>query len=201
MSSFIPKDRSGSYRPWQLKSLEGGGNKQAREQEDAQRIKAINQQAYQQGYDAGYAQGAARAQSEAARLAQLIETVRHETTGLEQRIAEDLVRLALTLARSLVRESLAVHPELVAAIVRESIADVPPFSQGTRLRLHPEDAALLRAHLEQELSADWIVVEDASLLRGGCRIETSAGEIDATLQTRWQKLSAALAQDHEWVVA
>jgi flagellar assembly protein FliH len=43
------------------------------------------------------------------------------------------------------------------------------------------------------------VVGDASLLRGGCRIETFAGEIDATLQTRWQKLSAALAQDHEWV--
>jgi flagellar assembly protein FliH len=199
MSSFIPKDRTGSYRPWQLKSLEGGAKKQPREQEDAERIKAINQQAYQQGYDAGYAQGAARAQTEAARLAQLIETVRHETTGLEQRIAEDLVRLALTLAQSLVRESLAVHPELIAAIVRETIADVPPFSQGTRLRLHPEDAALLRAHLEKELGAGWIVVEDASLLRGGCRIETSAGEMDATLQTRWQKLGAALAQDHEWV--
>lgn len=199
--SFIPKDKSGSYRPWQLKSLEGGGgnNKQTREEEDADRIKAINQQAYQQGYDAGYAQGAARAQTEAARLAQLIESVRHETTGLEQRIAEDLVRLALTLARTLVRESLAVHPELVAAIVRESIADVPPFSQGTRLRLHPDDVALLRSHLEKELGAEWMIVEDASLLRGGCRIETSAGEIDATLQTRWQKLCTALAQDHEWL--
>ncbi len=197
--SFIPKDRSGGYRPWQLKSLEGGGNKQAREQEDAERIASINQQAYRQGYDAGYAQGSARAASEAARLAQLIETVSHETTGLEQRIAEDLVQLALTLARSLVRESLKVHPELVAAIVRESIADVPPFSQATRLRLHPEDAALLRAHMDKELGAEWILVEDASILRGGCRVETSAGEIDATLQTRWQKLSAALAQDHEWL--
>lgn len=198
--SFIPKDRSGGYRPWQLKSLEGGGNKQqAREQEDAERIAAINQQAYRQGYDAGYAQGSARAASEAARLAQLIETVRHETTGLEQRIAEDLVRLALTLAQSLVRESLKVRPELVAAIVRETVADVPPFSQATRVRLHPEDVALLRSHLEKELGGDWIIVEDASILRGGCRIETSAGEIDATLQTRWQKLSAALAQDHEWL--
>ncbi|MCC7081950.1 MAG: flagellar assembly protein FliH [Burkholderiales bacterium] len=199
MSSFIPKERSSGYRPWQLKSLEGGGNKQARDQNDADRIKAINQQAYQQGYDAGYAQGAARAQTEAARLAQLIEVLQHETTGLEQRIAEDLLRLALALARSLLRESLAVHPELVAAIVREAIAEVPPFSQGTRLRLHPQDAALLRAHLEREPGADWIVVEDASLLRGGCRIETAAGEIDATLQTRWQKLSSALAQDHEWM--
>lgn len=199
MSSFIPKERSSGYRPWQLKSLEGGGNKQARDQNDADRIKAINQQAYQQGYDAGYAQGTARAQTEAARLAQLIEVLQHETTGLEQRIAEDLLRLALALARSLLRESLAVHPELVAAIVREAIAEVPPFSQGTRLRLHPQDAALLRAHLEREPGADWIVVEDASLLRGGCRIETAAGEIDATLQTRWQKLSSALAQDHEWM--
>lgn len=199
MSSFIPKERSSGYRPWQLKSLEGGGNKQARDQNDADRIKAINQQAYQQGYDAGYAQGAARAQTEAARLAQLIEVLQHETTGLEQRIAEDLLRLALALARSLLRELLAVHPELVAAIVREAIAEVPPFSQGTRLRLHPQDAALLRAHLEREPGADWIVVEDASLLRGGCRIETAAGEIDATLQTRWQKLSSALAQDHEWM--
>ena len=199
MSSFIPKDRSGAYRPWQLKSLEGGGNKQARAEQDAERVRSINQQAYRQGYDAGFAQGAARAADEAARLAQLVDTIRQETTGLEQRIAEDLVRLALTLARSLVRESLKVHPELIATIVRETVADVPPFSRGTRVRLNPDDAALLTTHLSQELDAGWSVVEDANILRGGCRIETPTGEIDATLETRWQRLSAALAQDHEWI--
>lgn len=198
--SFIPKDRSAGYRPWRLTSLEGGGDKRAREQQDAERVEQINQQAYKQGFDAGHAQGAARAAEEARRLASLYEAVRQETSGLEQRIAEDLVRLALTLARSLVRESLAVHPELVTAIVRESVAEVPPFSQSPRLKLHPEDAALLATHLGSELGPEWSLVEDASIRRGGCRIETSAGEIDATLETRWQKLAAALAQDHEWIV-
>ena len=197
--SFIPKDRTGAYRPWQLKSLEGGGNKQARAQEDADRIKAINQQAYRQGYDAGYAQGAARAEAEAKRLAQLVDSTSQEIGGLEQRIAEDLVRLALTLARSLVRESLKVHPEIVMAIVRESVADVPPFAQGIRLRLHPEDAALLRTQLGQELGDAWSIVEDALVLRGGCRVETPTGDVDATLETRWSKLSAALAQDPAWL--
>jgi flagellar assembly protein FliH len=197
--SFIPKDRSSAYRPWQLKSLEGGGNKQAREQEDAERIKAINQQAYRQGYDAGFAQGAARAGAEANRLSQLVDSTCQEIGGLEQRIAEDLVRLALTLARSLVREALKVHPEIVAAIVRDSVADVPPFAQGIRLRLHPEDAALLRTQLAQELGEGWSVVDDPLVLRGGCRIETPTGDVDATLETRWAKLSAALAQDHEWL--
>jgi flagellar assembly protein FliH len=199
MSSFIPKDRSSAYRPWQLKSLEGGSNKQAREQEDADRIKSINQQAYRQGYDAGYAQGAARAAAEARRLAHLLDGARQEIAGLEQRIAEDLVRLALTLAQTLVRETLAVRPEIVAAVVRESVGDVPPFAQGIRLRLHPEDAALLRTHLAQELGEAWAVVEDPALLRGGCRVETPTGDVDATLETRWQKLAAALAQDHEWL--
>jgi len=197
--SFIPKNRSGDYRPWQLKSLQGGGNTQAREQEDAERIKAINQQAYRQGYDAGYAQGVSRAAAEARRLAQLVDGARQEIAGLEQRIAEDLVRLALTLARTLVREALAVQPQLVEAIVRESVADVPPFAQGMRLRLHPEDAALLRAQLTQELGESWTLVEDASLSRGGCRVETPVADVDATLETRWQKLAAALAQDHAWL--
>jgi flagellar assembly protein FliH len=200
MSNFIPKDRTAAYRPWKLTSLEGGGaSAKSREREDAERIKVINQHAYRQGYDAGYAQGAATAAAEAGRLAELTEAVQQEISGLEQRIAEDLVRLALTLARSLVRESLKVHPELIEAIVRESVRDVPPFSQGTRLRMHPDDARLLSSHLGAEIGPQWTIVEDPAVTRGGCRVETSACEIDATLETRWQKLSAALAQDSEWI--
>lgn len=200
MNSFIPKDRTGAYRPWQLKSLDGGGGgRQAREHEDAARVKMINQQAYREGYDAGYAQGRARAAAEAARLAALADGVQQEMSGLEQRVAEDLVRLALVLAASLVRVSLKVHPELIEAIVRESVRDMPPFSQGMRLRLNPEDAALLASQLGAELGAEWAIVEDATLTRGGCRIETAACEVDATLETRWQKLTTALAQEQDWI--
>lgn len=209
MSNFIPKDRSGAYRPWKLTSLEGGAGKQPpedpkaqaeqRARQDAERVKMINQQAYREGYDAGYARGAAVAGAEAARLAELAESARREMGGLEQTIAEDLVRLALTLARSLVRESLKVHPEMIEAIVRETVRDVPPFGQSTRLRMHPDDAALLAKHLGQELDGGWSVVEDETMSRGGCRVESSAGEIDASIETRWQKLCAALAQDQAWI--
>jgi flagellar assembly protein FliH len=209
MNNFIPKDRSGAYRPWKLTSLEGGAGRKPQDdpkeqaerlaRENAERIKMINQQAYREGYDAGYARGAAAAAGEAARLAELVESARREMTGLEQNVAEDLVRLALTLARTLVRESLKVQPQLVEAIVRETVRDVPPFGQGTRLRLHPEDAALIGKHLGAELEADWSIVGDETMTRGGCRVESSAGEIDASMETRWQKLCAALAQDQAWI--
>ncbi len=209
MSTFIPKDRSGAYQPWKLTSLEGGAGKKSQDdpkaqaerlaKERAERVKMINQQAYREGYDAGYARGSAVAASEAARLADLVESARLEMSTLEQNVAEDLLRLALTLARTLVRESLKVHPEMVEAVVRETVRDVPPFGQGMRLRLNPEDAALLTKRLGSELDAQWSVVGDETMTRGGCRVESSTGEIDASMETRWQKLCAALAQDHAWI--
>ena len=209
MTNFIPKERSGAYRPWKLTSLEGGAGKKPQDdpkaqaerlaKESADRVKMINQQAYREGYDAGYARGTAVAASEAARLADLVESAGLEMSVLEQNVAEDLLRLALTLARTLVRESLKVHPELVEAIVRETVRDVPPFGQGTRLRLNPDDAALLTKRLGAELDTQWSIVSDETMTRGGCRVESSTGEIDASMETRWQKLCAALAQDQAWV--
>lgn len=209
MTNFIPKDRSGAYQPWKLTSLEGGAGKKRQDdpkaqaervaKENADRVKMINQQAYREGYDAGYARGAAVAAGEAARLTDLVESARQEMSGLEQNVAEDLVRLALTLARTLVRESLKVHPDMIEAIVRETVRDVPPFGQGTRLRVNPEDAALLTKHLGSELDSQWSILGDETMTRGGCRVESSTGEIDASMETRWQKLCAALAQDHAWI--
>lgn len=197
--SVIPKDRSAAYRPWQWKTLDGGANRQGQQQQDAERIKLINQQAYREGYDAGYAKGAARAAEEAQRLAALLAVAQQQLAGIEQNISEELVKLGLALARGLVRETLKVRPELVAAIVRESMREFPPFAQGARLRLHPDDAALVSAQLGTEFGEQWSVVEDATITRGGCRLETTTCEIDATIEARWQKLSAALAQDSSWI--
>ena len=200
MNGFIPKEQSGAYRPWRLKSLDGGGGAvKNQERENAERVQTINQQAYREGVEAGYAKGAAQAQQEAARLAALAVELQQELAGLEQHVAGDLVRLALTLARSLVRESLKVHPEIIEAIVRESVRDLPPFTQGARVRLNPEDAQLLHKHRNAEGAAEWVVIEDPSLSRGSCRIETLNCEMDASIETRWQKLTAALAQEHDWI--
>ena len=200
MASFIPKEQSAAYRPWRLTSLDSGAaTAKNRERENAERVKMINQQAYREGVEAGYAKGAAQAAQETARVASIADQLQQELAGLEQHVAGDLVRLALTLARALVRESLKVHPELVEAIVRESVRDLPPFNQGARIRLNPEDAQLIGKHLSTEIGVQWTIIEDPTLARGGCKLETPNCEIDASIETRWQKLTAALAQEHDWI--
>jgi len=39
---------------------------------------------------------------------------------------------------------------------------------------------------------------DDTLLPGGCRAETPFGAIDATVQTRWQRVAASLARESAW---
>ena len=53
------------------------------------------------------------------------------------------------------------------------------------LHLHPDDAALLHSHQADDLApVDWQIVEDASLNRGECLIDSSGEYVDATIRAR-----------------
>jgi flagellar assembly protein FliH len=43
------------------------------------------------------------------------------------------------------------------------------------------------------------VVENSQIEPGGCRLETSHGELDATLETRWKNVLESLGQNGDWL--
>lgn len=174
----------------------------------AEAVEQIHQQAHQEGYDAGFAEGKAagyrqgqqQAAAEVQQLKQLIESVHAASQQFSSHLAEDLLALALDLSQQMLRQSLRTRPELLIPIVRSAMDALPQHSQHPHLHLHPQDAALVRTHLQNELSSGgWKVIEDQRIARGGCRIETAAVEIDATLPARWQQLGQALGQDVSWL--
>jgi flagellar assembly protein FliH len=69
-----------------------------------------------------------------------------------------------------------------------------------RLILHPDDATLVREQLGDQLSqSDWKIHEDAQIKRGGCRIEANGSEIDASMETRWQRIVATIGLEDGWL--
>jgi flagellar assembly protein FliH len=72
-------------------------------------------------------------------------------------------------------------------------------ARSLQLRVHPEDLQLIREHLADEpSSAKWRLIADETILRCGCTAETILGNIDATLQTRWQRVTSALGLPRAW---
>jgi len=156
------------------------------------------QAGYQAGYEAGCAAGHEHITAEAVKLQALLYAFQKELTVADQAIGNDLLLLALGLARQMTREALRIKPELVLAVVRECLRQEPVFGQPAQLFLHPEDAALVHQYLGQELDG-WTICADLQLERGGCRIKMGHTYIDATVATRWQRILQALGQSGHWL--
>ena len=195
---FIPKEDIAACERWELGAI---GEAAVRFDPNVRLPTAGEvQELQEQAVREGYATGVAQAEAQAARFAALLEGFADARTRFEDLVAEDVLALALEIAGQIVRTALKVHPELVLAVVRESIRLLPSAQGDALLVLNPLDAAIVEAQLADELqSGGWRVVADASVAPGGCRIETGSGEIDATLSKRWERVIATLGVEHEWL--
>jgi flagellar assembly protein FliH len=155
---------------------------------------------YAEGREEGLAQGRAEAAAEAAHLREMTGQLGSEIARADQIIASDVLDLALDLAKAMLKTALPARPELVVPIVSEAIRYLPSLQQPALLMLNPADAALVKAQMHDELDkAGWRIIEDAQIQRGGCRIDTASNQIDATLETRWQRLAEAFGKHSDWL--
>ncbi|WP_108446308.1 flagellar assembly protein FliH [Halomonas denitrificans] len=124
-------------------------------------------------------------------LAKLAGAFGEALETLDETVAEDLVDLALTTGHQLAGEALKARPRQVLEIVRALLHTEPPLVGQQRLWLHPLDHKLVQTHLGDELSAaGWTLQPDDQLSRGGCRVTSANGELDATWESRWQAVKA-----------
>lgn len=176
-----------------------GGNSEGVRSAELERAR---EQVYAEGMEAGRQAAAMMLDRQRAELEALVAGVSEMMNNFEQTLASDVLSISLELAKLIVRQSLRVKPDMVVAVVREAMASLPGLSEQAVLVLNPADAALLRtlAQGEPALSAlRWKVVEDGQIERGGCKLETPATEVDATLETRWRRVIASLGRDDAWI--
>jgi len=211
MSDTSPKGNLTAYQRWELPTFgmpkDEAGAVPAVTLPTAAEVEQIHQQAHEEGYQAGYAEGAQRARAEeqtardeALRLAGIIGALDKELQQVDQQVAQELLDLSMEIAKQMLHQALQVKPELLLSIVNEAIAELPHFSQHAHLILHPADAELVRGRMGEQLDhAGWKIYEDAQMERGGCRVETSNSQIDASLSTRWKRVVSSIGQDNSWL--
>lgn len=164
----------------------------------------------QQGLDEGRARGLeeGRASAEeqgrqqlAAHQQQLTALLQGSCDAIEQlhtEVGQATIELALALAADLVRQQLAQQPQTLLPLLRE-VLQLDPAAGALRLWLHPDDLALVQQLMAAELAAiPCQLLPDIGLQRGGCRVQSGFGDIDATLQTRWRRLAGALGSQQPW---
>jgi len=148
------------------------------------------------GQAEGLAAGLAAASAHAEQLLALASTLPAALRRAENELADAILTLALDVARQVVHRTLRAEPEWVLPLVQDLLHAEPALQGEPRLLLHPDDVALVKNSLGNELErAGWQVRADDSLARGGCRVQSSSGEMDASMETRWKSVTAALQRD------
>nr|MBS0021163.1 flagellar assembly protein FliH [Gammaproteobacteria bacterium] len=207
----ILKGNAGSaYSRWQMPSVgtdapgvsaAEAGNTQPL---TAMELESLQRQAYDEGFAAGRGDGflqgkregldaaASECRSQVDRLQAILRCLAAPLESLDEEVERSLAALAVAIARQVVRRELAARPEQIVAVVHESLEALPTAARHVTLHLHPDDVALVNEVLCEEIeNAQWVMREDATLDRGGCRVESDSSRIDASVAHR---LACVIAQ-------
>jgi flagellar assembly protein FliH len=193
-SDFVARENLSAWQRWELAALEPAPAHESAA--GAQPREALEAEARA----AGYAAGMAAAASDRARLTALVAALGEHAGRHEQALCDEVLDLALVLARQLVGQALEVRRELVRPIVAAALAQLPQSTQRVELRLNPADLALVDPLIaEPHGGVRCNVVADPLIAPGGCEIETEQCSVDATMPTRWRQLLANLGRTDDWL--
>jgi len=165
-------------------------------EEAKKQAEILKNEAFKKGYQEGFAQGEEagkiKVQEESDSLRKLLENAIEEVSSLKSGILKDMepeiIKLTLMLAEKLLLNSLEIHPEAVADIIRNLIQNVQD-EEEIKILVNPSALPILEEHQHQFLdiiksSSNLKIEGDAQISEGGCLIVTETKILDAQIETR-----------------
>ena len=162
-------------------------------QEARSRAQALEQAAYEQGHIQGLQEGREAGEQELTQVIEhfqaLVTELANQQQELYARREQDLIKLTLVIARKIIEMEISLRPQLILQVLHTAwqyLAD----TESCRIRLSPQDYEWLQKHQEQLSQTlptldNIALIADNRLAPGGLVLESQAGEIDATLESRW----------------
>jgi flagellar assembly protein FliH len=207
VSNIICATQAGSAEIWSAPDMAGPRASQRRDWRTVDELEGVErlawEESYAEGLKAGQAAGLAEARTRVAQLdgqiaqfESILGLLARPLSRMDGEVETQLVQLAVSIARQLLRRELKLDPSQVVAAVRETVALLPASARDVRVRLHPDDAALVREKLATpQAEQAWRIVEDPVLARGDCRVSAEAAQIDARLESRLAAVISTLLGD------
>ena len=129
-------------------------------------------------------------------LRQAAVDLRHAKQAWLSHWESSAVHLAAAIASRIVRGELRRHPEITLTLVREAL-ELAAGSPSVRLHLNPEDHKTLGMQVRTLIDAMSAlggaeVTADATIGRGGCRVETRFGTIDQQFESQLKRIEEEL---------
>ena len=151
---------------------------------------------YDKGHEEGYQLGNQEAERLVDRLHKMIESVQSKRQEILDETEGQIVDLVLLMTRKVVKVMSESQKSVIMANVVQALKKVKGRGDVT-LRVNMSDAKLTTEHIRDFISQvenikNISVVEDSSVDKGGCIVETDFGAIDARISSQLGELETKI---------
>jgi flagellar assembly protein FliH len=167
-------------------------------QETEKKARSLETAAYEKGFAQGEKDGREAARKDAGaglrQLQDLFESIRAQREEAHEKLERELVHLAFLLFRKILRRENPFPDAVIRETLRAAFMEVKERKE-VRVRMNPgdyDDLCAAGSSSEPPGAEPWQgarIEPDPAITRGGCLLETSFGEIDATLETQFDLLA------------
>ncbi len=163
----------------------------AQAERDRQRNDAY-QEGFDQGHKEGYEKGVAEVDRLVERMHKILEAVMQRRDEILQDTESQIVELVILMARKVIKILSENQKNVIMANTLAALKKVRTRGEVT-LRVNLEDVKLTTEHVDEfiqhvENVQGITVLEDSSVEKGGCIVETDFGSIDARISSQLTEL-------------
>jgi flagellar assembly protein FliH len=177
--------------PRKLYSDPGSGESRQTSDEGEQRVREAHQRGFREGEAGATQKMAEQVRVKIELLGRSIEQLALHRAKIQREAEPELVRLAMAIARRIMRRELTVDPESLLGLLKAGLEKIES-AEAHRVRVNPEHAATVTALLEG--SARPIeVTSEPGLPVGSVIFETSRGSIDVGMETQLKEIERGFA--------
>ena len=169
------------------------GSAPERERQIEHRIHEAHAAGLREGEASGQRRALEDLQPVIERLCRSIEEISSLRARLRHEAEQDLIRLALAIARRVLRREFAIDPDAVHGLVLGALEKLQS-QEISRVRVHPAQEAAVTACLRRMITSSPVeVVADPSRPQGSVVFETGRGSLDASVESQLQEIERGLA--------
>jgi len=173
-----------------------------------QEVESIREEVYEQGRQEGVEEGYSRGKQEGRQelqeeldqtvnsLVQAMDQLNSLRSSLLNSNKQDMVRLVRIIAEQVIHVEVCSREKAILRAVEKAI-QAAIQSEEYRVRVNPQDMEVVTENKPLFLSSirglQSIVVEpDEDISRGGCVVESDQGKVDATIESKLEKIQDQL---------
>jgi len=163
------------------------------ERQAEHRAREAHAAGFREGEAAGKNRAAAELEPVLDRLARSIQEMAGLRSQMRREAESDMLRLALEIARRVLRREIAVDPDAIRGLAVAALEKLEG-QEVSRVRIHPSHAALVGDLLRRSGTGQPVeVIPDASREPGTVIFETAHGRFDASVDAQLSEIERGLA--------